>query len=304
MTTSTGSRTGSISVIGRRDEAPVLMGLRRFVRREPVGFASLLLLTAMVAGAAIGPYLLPYDALRIDLSQKFISPGFETSHLLGTDQLGRDLLSRLVVAGRVSLATALGALALGVIVASILGMCGGFFTHWASQALQRAMDGMMALPPLILALAIATGLGNDAKNIAIAIAIVMLPPVFRVVRGATLAVRNLDYVIAGTALGGSNLHIITRHIVPNIFGTIVTIASIWVGAVILIEASLGFLGIGVQPPNPTWGNMLSGEGRTYMTSAPWIALMPGIAITITVFAANMLGDSLRAFFDPKSRRER
>ena len=276
-------------------------GVRRFVRIEPIGTAAVFVLVFIVLAVLFGPILLTSDATTIDFSTKFLTPG-SSGHLLGTDQLGRDLLARVLYGGRVSLATALGALAIGVGSGSMLGMIAGFFNNWATQILQRFMDGLMSLPPLILALAIASALGNSSVNVLIAICIVMLPSIFRLVRSATLAIRNQDYVLAASALGASSGHTIISHIIPNIFGTIVTIASIWVGNVIIIEASLGFLGIGIQPPNPSWGNMLSGEGRSFMERAPWIAIVPGLMISITVLASNMLGDGLRTFLDPKSRR--
>ena len=161
----------------------------------------------------------------------------------------------------------------------------------------------MALPPLILALSIATALGNSATNVLIAICVVMLPSIFRVVRGATLAVRNQDYVTAAAALGATDLRILWSCIVPNVFGTIVTVSSIWIGNVIITEASLGFLGLGTQPPNPSWGNMLS-EGRQFLELAPWNAIFPGLAIMIVVLGFNLLGDGLRDLLDPRLARQR
>jgi len=214
------------------------------------------------------------------------------------------LLSRVLTGGRVSLGVSFAALGIGVGIGSMLGIAAGYLQHWSMQVLQRLMDGLMSLPARVLALSITTALGNSATNVLIAICIVMLPSIFRVVRGATIAVRYQDYVTAATALGAADLRIMLRHIVPNVLGTIVTVASIWIGNVIIIEASLGFLGLGAQAPQPSWGNMLSGEGRSYMVRAPWMAIVPGVAISLTVLASNMLGDSLRTFFDPKSRRVR
>lgn len=282
----------------------LLHTLRRFVRLEPAGAVAGVMFVLIFAAVIVGPSFTGYDATTIDTISRFIAPGLNTPHVLGTDQLGRDLLTRVLRGGRVSLGTSLSALVLGVGTGSLLGMLAGFVQHWTTQVLQRVMDGMMALPPLILALSIATALGNTAANVLIAICVVMLPSIFRVVRGATLAVRNQDYVTAAAALGATDLRILASYIVPNVFGTIVTVSSIWIGNVIITEASLGFLGLGTQPPNPSWGNMLSGEGRAYMVKAPWMAIVPGVAISITVLASNMLGDSLRTFLDPRSRGRR
>lgn len=281
----------------------VLVGLKRFVTREPAGALAAAIFVLIFALVILGPSLVAYDPVKIDLVSKFIPPG-GGDHLFGTDQLGRDLLSRVLVGGRISLGVSLAALVIGVGIGSSLGIVAGFLQHWSMQLLQRLMDGLMSLPALVLALSIATALGNSATNVLIAICIVMLPSIFRVIRSATIAVRYQDYVTAAHALGASDMRIMARHIVPNVVGTIVTVASIWIGNVIIIEASLGFLGLGAQPPQPSWGNMLSGEGRSYMVRAPWMAIVPGVAISLTVLASNMLGDSLRTFFDPKSRRVR
>ena len=278
-----------------------LLSLRRFARYEPVGLAALALLVLLFLIVFVGPFLVPSDPLQISLDETFISPGFGTEHWLGTDQLGRDVLARVLEGGRFSLSISFGAIVIGIGAGAVLGLTSGFVSGWLAQVLERFVDGMMAIPPLILALAIATALGNSGVNIMVSIAIVMAPTSARVVRGATLSVRGMDYVTAATAMGANGPRIVARHILPNVAGTIITVASIWVGAAILIEASLGFIGIGRQPPLPSWGNMLAGEGRSYMVSSPWLAIVPGVAISITVLAFNMLGDSLRSFFDPKSR---
>ena len=279
-------------------------GLRKFAHSEPTGAIAGVVWILILLVVFIGSFLVPYDPVKINLEDKFISPGFGEGHLFGTDQIGRDLLSRVLVGGRLSLMVALGALVLGAGTGLVLGIIGGYATSWPSQLLQRFMDGMQALPGLVLTLAVAAALGQSAGLIMIAISIGTVPGIYRIMRGATLAVRGQDYVTAASALGATDARVVMRHVLPNVIGTLITLGSIQIGSLILVEASLGFLGIGEQAPNPTWGNMLSGEGRNYMERAPWIAIIPGLAISLAVLASNMLGDALRTYMDPKLRRLR
>ena len=279
----------------------VRASIRRFIRLEPVGFVFLLFLLLLIATVIVGPWIWPHDPLEFSFEEKFVEPGFGTSHWLGTDQLGRDVAARVLAGGRLSLGSAFSAITIGIGLGSLVGLVSGYIGGWRAQTLERAVDGMMAVPPLILAMALAASLGNSRFNIILAIAVVMVPTSARVVRSATLSVRNMDFVTAATAMGASGPRILLRHIFPNVVGTVITTASIWIGAAIIIEASLGFVGIGTQPPAPSWGGMLSGEGRSFMISSPHLAIVPGVAISLTVLAFNMLGDSLRSYLDPKSR---
>lgn len=274
--------------------------LWRFARREPLGFCGGCLLAVLLLLALCSPLVSRYDPLALAPRESFVSPG-DGSHWLGTDHLGRDLFSRVLYGGRASLGTAAVALLLGATIGTALGLISGYSNNFLSQAVQRCIDALMALPPLILALAIAASMGSGVTTVLVAIAVVMVPSFARVVRGTTLSVASSDYVMAAVTMGATPARVLLRHVVPNIVGTVITLLSIWVGNAILVEAALGFLGVGIQPPNPTWGNMLANEGRSYMLTAPWLAIVPGAAITLTVLCSNLLGDAVRTTLDPRLR---
>ncbi|HXG42389.1 MAG TPA: ABC transporter permease [Dehalococcoidia bacterium] len=279
---------------------PWFQALWRFARREPLGFGGGCLLALILLLALCSPIISRYDPLALAPRESFIAPG-NGSHWLGTDHLGRDLLSRVLYGGRASLGTAGAALLMGAGVGTLLGLVSGYSNNLLSQAVQRCVDAFMALPPLILALAIAASMGSGVTTVLVAMAVVMVPSFARVVRGTTLSVASSDYVMAAATIGATPARVLLRHVVPNIVGTVITLLSIWVGNAILVEAALGFLGVGIQPPHPTWGNMLANEGRSYMLTAPWLAIVPGAAITATVLCSNLLGDAVRTTLDPRLR---
>ena len=269
------------------------MRLNREVR-----FWSFLVLV-LIAILAIGAnWLAPYG---IDDSTGVYTaaPGF--GHLFGTDHLGRDVLSRTVFAGQVSLRVGFMAVALGTIVGAVAGLVSGYFGGLVDQIIQRIVDVMMSIPTILLALTVIASLGADALNVTLAIGVSIAPNTTRVARGSALAVKGLDYVTASQSLGSSPRRVIFRHILPNAAAPLIVIASVQLGTAIITEASLSYLGLGVPLNVPTWGNMLSGAGLTYMTKAPWMAIFPGLALTITVLALNLLGDTLRDILDPKLR---
>ncbi|MGI8552437.1 MAG: ABC transporter permease [Dehalococcoidia bacterium] len=271
----------------------------RIVRRQPVAVAAGLIVGIIILLVFLAPLIAPYAPNHQSLLYRLQSPG--SGHLLGTDEYGRDLLSRLLYGGRVSLTAGLGATFLATIAGTIIGLVGGYAGGWLDLILQRVMDAIMALPGIILLMVLATVLSPSLQNVIIAIAVYITPPSSRVVRGAVLAVRGNVYIEAARTTGASPLRVITRHILPNVIAPIIIIASVTVGAAILIEAALGFLGLSVPPPTATWGNMLSRGSQEYMEQAPWLALAPGLIIAVMVASVNLLGDGLRDFFDPRLR---
>ena len=279
-------------------ERPWIFNISIALWKKPLGFWSffvLLIITVLAIGAN---WLAPYG---IDDSTGLYTAAPSMNHLLGTDNLGRDVLSRTIFAGQVSLRVGFMAVALGTIFGAVAGLISAYFGGYIDHIIQRIVDVMMSIPTILLALTVIASLGADALNVTLAIAISIAPNTTRVARGSALAVKGLDYVTAATALGASPKRVIFRHILPNAAAPLIVIASVQLGSAIITEASLSYLGLGVPLNVPTWGNMLSGAGLTYMTKAPWMAIFPGLALTITVLALNLLGDALRDILDPKLR---
>jgi peptide/nickel transport system permease protein len=223
------------------------------------------------------------------------------AHLAGTDEQGRDIWTRLLYGGRVSLTIGIGAAMLGTLLGTMLGLVSGYFAGKVDLVLQRVMDAMMAIPGIIFLMLLATVLAPSLRNVTLAIAVLFTPSSSRIVRSAVLSVKHEVYVDAAAALGASPVRVMGRHILPNVVGPIIVIFSILVGAAIITEAGLGFLGLSVGPPNATWGNMLNAGAQNYMEQAPWMAIAPGLAIALTVMSVNLLGDGLRDVLDPRLR---
>lgn len=268
------------------------------LRRNRLSMVGLALVALMVVVAAFGPLLLqePFD--KVDLSQKLKPPSQE--HPMGTDQFGRDIMSRLVYGARVSLVVGVCATLVAVVLGTLLGAQAAYWGGWVDDVLMRALDIWMSFPFLVLAIALLAFLGAHIGNVIFAIGLVRTPQFARIARAGVLAVRGEAYVEAARAVGMSDLRILFRHILPNIMATVMVLASLSVATAINAEAALSFLGFGVQPPNPSWGNMLS-DGRNYMLDAPWITIFPGLAVSLSILGYNLLGDGLRDIWDPRLR---
>ncbi len=269
---------------------------RLFARPLPrFAFAVLIL---VILGALFAPFVSPYDPIKPDFSAARQAPG--ANHLLGTDDIGRDILSRILFGARVSLMAALIPLSISIIVGVPLGLLSGLLKGWTDDIIMRFLDALMAFPRIVLIIAIAGLLGPSLTNALVAIGIVGIAPLARLTRGLTLSASEEDYVMAARALGSSNWRIMMSHILPNITAAIIVTVSLDIGSIILAEATLSFLGLGIQPPNPSWGSMVA-VGNRYIQIAPWISLVPGTAIFLTVMSINLLGDGLRDALDPYLR---
>jgi peptide/nickel transport system permease protein len=271
----------------------------KFARTKPLGAAGALIILGLMVVAALADTLAPYDAYQADYGRQFARPSLE--HWFGTDEFGRDLLSRIVYGARIALFVGFTASFFGCTIGGLLGVTSAYVGGRLDLLLERLMDILLAFPQLILALAIASILGPAVQNVVIAIAIPIIPRAARVVRATALAIKENVYVEAVSALGAPQARIVLRHIVPNVVAPYIIIITAQLGGAILAEAALSYLGLGAAEPTPSWGLMLSGSALSYAEKAPWIAVFPGIAISLGVFGFNLFGDSLRDALDPKLR---
>jgi len=256
------------------------------------------MIAALTLTCIVGPWVLPYDSLQIDLRGRF-APPFSGPHVLGTDPLGRDLAARLFMAGRISLSVGFSAMVLSVVVGTVVGVIAGYRGGWLGAALMRTVDGFLSFPSIFLVLALSAALKPSPVMIVVIIAVTKWMEVARIVEAEVRSLREREFVLAGRMLGLSSSHIMFREILPNAIGPITVAASLTVARAILLEAYISFLGYGIQPPLPSWGNMLNGA-QQYLASAPWMAIIPGAAITIAVTSFNFIGDGLRDALDVRS----
>lgn len=270
-----------------------------FVKRQPLGTFGLLIVVLMFLAGAFAPWISPFDPEENDFSAMMEAPSLV--HWLGTDQFGRDIFSRLVFGARTALIVGFSAAFMGGIIGLVLGVSSAYFGGWFDLLFQRVLDVLMAFPLIILALAVVAVFGTGVFNVILAITIPLIPRCGRVVRASALSVREVPYVDAARALGFSHARIVLRHMVPNVIAPFLILLSAFVGQAILAEASLSYLGLGVQEPVPAWGLMLQGGAEEYATTAPWIAVFPGVAIMLTVLGISLFGDALRDAIDPKLR---
>jgi ABC-type dipeptide/oligopeptide/nickel transport system permease subunit len=286
--------------------ARVWHGVVSVVQRKPLGAMSALVIAILFAVAILAPVLAPYDPYDFNLNAQGLPLRMQpptSAFLLGTDPLGRDVLSRIIYGSRVSLIVGFASVIIGTALGTALGLLSGYLEGRVDYVIQRAADTTMAIPGLVLALAVVAVLGQSLTNVILVIALVIAPGASRVVRGAVLALKQQAFIDAASAVGASTPRIIVFHVLPNVFAPILVIATVWLGNAIVIEAALSFLGLGTPPPTPTWGAMLSGEGRRNLETAPFLAIFPGIAISVVVLAFNMLGDAVRDVLDPRLRRQ-
>ena len=269
----------------------------QMVRRKPMGTVGAVIVLGMLTAAVLADVIVPYGYAQTSLRDRFIMAS--PSHWLGTDQLGRDVLTRIVYGARVSLYVGFGAVALGSLFATVVGVLCGYFGGRVDLWLQRGVDAWMAFPPLLLLMSIMSLLGPSALHISLVLGVAFGIQNSRVVRGVALAIREYTWVESARAVGSGHVRITVGHILPNVLPTIIVLATTGLSTVILTEASLSFLGLGVPPPYPTWGGMLSLAGLDHMYQAPWLALWPAVALSLAVFGFNMLGDALRDLLDPR-----
>jgi len=274
-------------------------GIGHFARRYPLGAAGAIIMALLVFGALFADLITFHEPLQTDAPLSLAPP--TAAHWMGSDFMGRDIYSRIVYGARISLEVGIGSTLLGCIFGVAIGLGSGYLGGWVDLIAQRVIDILQALPLLVLALVMAAALGPSLRNTIIAIAIPLIPSVARVIRSNTLALRELPFVEAARAIGMSEFRIAVRHVLPNTLAPVIVLATAQLGAAILTEASLSFLGLGIPEPYPSWGRMLSESAAEYVRTAPWLVIFPGLAISLTVFGTNLLGDALRDLLDPRQR---
>ncbi len=276
----------------------------QFIKAQPLGFAGFLIILMYFVFAIFANWIAPYDPEAVDFGAMLSSPGRE--HLFGTDQYGRDVFSRLVYGSRTALGVGIVSSLFGCTLGALLGAASGYFGGKIDTIIQSIVDIMLSFPLIVLAMVIVAVLGKSTflgvdMNLVAAIAIPMIPRMARIARSSTLSIAQMPYIDAARAAGYSHSRIVVRHILPNIIAPYLIMTTAFIAQAILLEASLSFLGLGVTEPTPAWGLMLSGTSADFYKAAPWMILFPGLAITLAVFAFNLLGDSLRDWLDPKMK---
>jgi peptide/nickel transport system permease protein len=273
--------------------------LRYLAARYPLGLIGAVIMLVFVFSAVFADVLTRYDPVTTNSAISLARPS--AAHMFGADFMGRDVYSRIIYGARISLAVGLGSTALGCAIGVMLGLVSGYLGGWFDLLVQRLVDVMQALPLLVLALVMAASLGPSLGNTIIAISIPLIPYSARVIRSNTLALREMPFVEAARAVGMSEFRIAVRHVLPNTLAPLIVLATAQLGAAILTESSLSFLGLGIPEPHPSWGRMLSESAAEYVRTAPWLVIFPGIAISLAVFGTNLLGDALRDLLDPRLR---
>ncbi|MCE2463327.1 MAG: ABC transporter permease [Dehalococcoidia bacterium] len=300
-------RVGAVDIPGERISfARTSQLMRRYIgnvgtffRRKPLGAFGSAIAFILIVVAIFAPQIATDNPRETSADRTFAKPG--AASLLGGDQLGRDVFSRLVYGSRISLQVGLLSVLFGITTGCFIGIASAYFGGRVDLIVQRLVDSVQAFPPLILALAIMAALGASVTNVIIALTIVFIPGAARTIRSQALSIKEIDYVLAARAIGAGDWRIILRHMVPNCFATFIVLATLSLGVAIIAEASLSFLGVGTPPDVPSWGGMLTGAAQNYVEVAPWLGVFPGLAIAVVVFAWNLLGDSLRDVLDPRLR---
>jgi peptide/nickel transport system permease protein len=274
---------------------PLALAIRNVIR-NPIAIVGGFIVLILLLCTLLAPYISPYDPTKVNLNRKLSPPS--TEFILGTDEFGRDLFTRIIWGGRVSLSVAFITVGLSMIIGVVMGLLSGYFGGWVDQVIMRFVDILLCFPILLMALGLVAILGPKLINIMMAVGIALTPQYARIIRGAVLPLRKQYYVEASRGLGATHLYILIQHILPNAFPSIIVVATLNVATAILIESSLSFLGLGVQPPTPSWGAMIAG-GRQWLLEAPWISSFSGAAIMIAVLGFNFFGDALRDIMDPR-----
>ena len=282
----------------RKRRSPFMDVLVR-LSRSPLAMFGLAIICVLVFCAIFAEVISPYSPIKQDLMHMFETPS--AAHWLGTDEFGRDILSRLIYGARVSLQVGFIAVGIALCVGGMLGAVSGYYSGRLDNCIMRVMDVLLSIPQTLLAIAIVAALGPSLMNLMIAVGISAVPTYARIVRGSVLSIRSMEFIEAARAAGSSDLRIILKHIIPNSMAPIIVQSTLGVASAILNAAGLSFIGLGIQPPNPEWGAMLSG-GRQYIRDFPHMTLYPGLAIMLTILALNFLGDGLRDALDPKLKR--
>lgn len=281
----------------RRNTPPRAVRLVSALARRPLDLLALAIVLMVLVFALFSEQIAPYGSNDL-IARRLQDPS--TSHLAGTDGLGRDQLSRVIFGARATVVVGLGSIIIGTTIALIIGLVSGMARGWVDLVVQRLVDAWMAFPAIVLLLTIISAFGPSTENMTLSLGLLLGVVSSRIVRASVLSAASEQFVLSARAVGATELRITIRHVLPTILPTVIVLMSVNVGFSILAEASLSFLGFGVQPPAPSWGNMLSADTQ-YMVISPWLAIVPGLAIALTVFAFNMLGDSLRDWLDPRLR---
>ena len=282
-------------------EQRVPAGLRQRIREARLPWVPLAILSVILFCAIFANLISPHDPRANDVRNKLEPPFTNTEHILGTDRLGKDMLSRLIFGARTMLQVTAPSMVVAILAGSVVGLISGYAGRWADSVLMRITDAVLGFPSILVALLIVTYLGTGVWNVMIAIAATQWARFARMIRGEVLSIRDRDFVVLAQIYGVSSGMIVWRHLFPNVINTLMVLTSVSVGQVILLEASLSFLGLGLAPGDPAWG-ILVAEGREFLTQAWWIALFPGLIITVVVMAFNFFGDWLRDYLDPRLRR--
>ena len=293
---------GELQLQGMRPRQTQVQKIFAFSRSKPLGAVSAVIILVTILAAAVSyvvPGVLPHDPLDVRAhEEKYLPP--QPGAWLGSDHLGRDELSRIIAGSQISIYVGLLSVGIGVTLGALIGILSAYIGGVVDLAIQRIVDAMMAFPPIILALGLVAVLGGSANNVIMALLVILLPGTIRVIRSQVLSIKELDYTLAATAIGAGSIRIMLKHILPNVIASYIVLGTITLGFAIIIEASLSFLGVGVPPDIPTWGGMLT-RGTEEIRIAWWLAVFPGIAISVVVFAINFLGDALRDALDPRLR---
>ena len=276
-----------------------LTQIARFVRRYPLGAFGAAVLIVLVLAAVFAPVIVTHDPLWQHVPSRLTPPGGE--YLLGSDTFGRDTFSRIVYGSRTSLYVGLLSVAIGAVAGTLIGIASGYLGGRVDILIQRVVDALMGFPSLVLALLMVVALGASLQNVTLAIAMTFVPRMTRLARSSALSIKQEVYVLASQAIGAGAVRVILRHILPNCLAPVFVLATGYLGTAVVAEASLSFLGLGVPPPAPSWGGMLELAARERMESAPWLAIFPGLALSIVVFSFAFFGDALRDAFDPRLR---